>query len=67
MHTGEVFTMLTSLYMRAKARLFEDEGATALEYGILVALIALIIIAGVGLFGNALNGFFTGIAARVPL
>lgn len=47
-------------------RFADDEGATALEYGVLVALIALIIVTGVGLFGRALDGFFTGIAARVP-
>jgi pilus assembly protein Flp/PilA len=55
--------MLTKLYILAHS----DEGATALEYGILVALIALIIIAGVGLFGNALNDFFAGLSGRVPL
>ncbi len=54
--------MLQALY----ARFADDEGATALEYGVLVALIALIIVAGVGLFGGALNTFFTGIAGRVP-
>jgi pilus assembly protein Flp/PilA len=55
--------MFTKLYVWAKS----DEGATALEYGILVALIALIIIAGVGLFGTQLNSFFNTIAGRVPL
>lgn len=48
------------------ARFDDETGATALEYGVLVALIALIIITGVGLFGNALDAFFAGIAARVP-
>ncbi len=47
-------------------RFADDEGATALEYGVLVALIALIIIAGVGAFGGALDAFFAGIAAAVP-
>ncbi len=62
--------MLTKLYVRVKAitaRLSEDAGATALEYGILVALIALIIVAGVTVFGEALRDFFDGIAADVPL
>lgn len=54
--------MLQALY----ARFADDEGATALEYGVLVALIALIIIAGVGLFGQQLDAFFAGIAGRVP-
>ena len=47
-------------------RFADEEGATALEYGVLVALIALIIIGGVGLFGGALDTFFAGIAAAVP-
>lgn len=47
-------------------RFADDEGATALEYGVLVALIALAILIGVGAFGTALNAFFAGIAARVP-
>lgn len=46
--------------------LTDDEGATALEYGVLVALIALIIVVGVGFFGTQLNAFFNGIAGRVP-
>jgi pilus assembly protein Flp/PilA len=49
-------------------KLLKDEsGATALEYGLLVALIALVIVVGVGAFGTELNAFFNGIAGRVPL
>jgi pilus assembly protein Flp/PilA len=59
--------MLTKLYVNARTWAESEEGATALEYGILVALIALIIIAGVGLFGTNLNRFFNNIAGRVPL
>ena len=58
--------MLSKLYVHCRTFVADEEGATALEYGILVALIALIIIAGVGAFGGALNTFFQGIAARVP-
>lgn len=58
---------MLKLYVWAKTHLSGDEGATALEYGVLVALIALIIIAGVGLFGTQLNTFFNNIAGRVPL
>ena len=43
----------------------EEKGATATEYGLLVGLIALIIVVGVGLFGNALNTFFDGLATTV--
>jgi pilus assembly protein Flp/PilA len=59
--------MLTNLYVRARTWAEGDEGATALEYGILVAVIALIILVGVGLFGNALNDFFAGLSTQAPL
>ena len=55
--------MLTKLYVK----LHSDEGATALEYGILVAVIALVMIVGARLFGTALSNFFGGLAGRVPL
>lgn len=52
---------MIDLYTKARTWMEGDEGATALEYGILVAFIAVIIIVGVGLFGNALNDFFAGL------
>ncbi|UTT68510.1 Flp family type IVb pilin [Arthrobacter sp. DNA4] len=36
----------------------EEDGATATEYAITVGLIAIVIVAGVGLFGISLNGYF---------
>lgn len=36
----------------------EQRGATATEYSILAGFIALVIVAGIGLFGVALNSFF---------
>lgn len=62
--------MLTRLYVYGKtmlARLQDEKGATALEYGILVALIALVIVAGVTAFGDALLDFFNGIAEKAGL
>lgn len=59
--------MFTNLYVKVRNWMECDEGATALEYGVLVALIALIIIAGVGAFGTQLNTFFQNLSARVPL
>jgi pilus assembly protein Flp/PilA len=42
------------------ARFVKDEsGATAIEYGLIAALIALAIITGAGALGNALNNKFT--------
>lgn len=38
-----------------------DRGATAVEYALIVALIAVVIVVGVGIFGTQLNTFFTGL------
>jgi pilus assembly protein Flp/PilA len=47
-------------------RLFRDEdGATAVEYGLLVALIAVVILAAVGTLGTNLNTKFTSVSTRV--
>ena len=43
----------------------DERGATATEYGLLVAFIALAIILAVTAFGTALSGFFTDLAAEV--
>ncbi|TPM28205.1 Flp family type IVb pilin [Mesorhizobium sp. B2-3-4] len=44
------------------SRFIRDEsGATAIEYGLIAALIALAIITGAGALGNAINGKFTKI------
>jgi len=45
------------------ARFVKDEsGATAIEYGLIAALIALAIMVGAGLVGNALDDKFNEIA-----
>ena len=43
----------------------EEEGATAVEYGLMVALIAVVIIAAVTLLGNNLSSLFDTIASKV--
>ncbi|WP_290744910.1 Flp family type IVb pilin [Amaricoccus sp.] len=50
----------------------DEDGATAIEYGLLAALIAVAIITGVGLLGDRLQGTFDEIndqfvAEGVPL
>ncbi|MFB9715809.1 Flp family type IVb pilin [Arthrobacter methylotrophus] len=42
-----------------------ERGATATEYSVLVGFIAMVIVAGVGLFGTALNGYFGTLADGV--
>lgn len=48
-----------------KDRFSSEKGATATEYSLLVAFIALLIIAGVTLFGNALSGWFSTLGSRI--
>ena len=40
----------------------DDEGATAVEYGLMVALIAIVIIGAVTLLGGNLNTLFSKVA-----
>jgi pilus assembly protein Flp/PilA len=52
--------------MESIRNFFKDEsGASAVEYGLLVALIAVVIIAGVTLLGQKLNTMFTGVATTI--
>ena len=44
----------------------EEDGATAVEYGLMVALIALVIIGAVTLLGTNLRGTFTTVAGSIP-
>jgi len=48
-----------------KSMIRDEEGATMVEYGLLVALIALVAIVGVTALGKSLNGLFTNVAATV--
>ncbi|MBS0271130.1 MAG: Flp family type IVb pilin [Proteobacteria bacterium] len=43
----------------------QDEGVTAIEYGLIAALIAVAIIVGAGLVGTSLNTMFTTIAGKL--
>ena len=48
------------------SRFIKDEsGATAIEYGLIAALIAVALIVGAGNMGTALNNKFEGLAAEV--
>jgi pilus assembly protein Flp/PilA len=48
-----------------KAMIRDEEGATMVEYGLLVALIALVAIVGVTLLGGNLNSLFNTVAGSV--
>ena len=48
-----------------KRFLKNESGATAVEYGLIAALIGVVIIAGAGALGTALNSKFTAIGSTV--
>jgi pilus assembly protein Flp/PilA len=58
-------SLMVALRMHAIER--EDRGATATEYALLVAFIALAIVVAVGAFGSQLSTFFSGLAAQVGI
>ena len=41
----------------------DEEGVTAIEYGLIAALVAVAIVVGAGALGVALNGIFTRLGA----
>jgi pilus assembly protein Flp/PilA len=52
--------------MKNIVRFFKDEeGVTAIEYGLLAALIALALIVGAQALGVSLNSLFAGIATKL--
>jgi pilus assembly protein Flp/PilA len=44
----------------------DRDGATAIEYGLIAALIATALITGVGALSGSLNNVFTYIANQIP-
>jgi pilus assembly protein Flp/PilA len=62
----KLYAAMLSLVAVAKDRAQEEKGATAVEYGLLVGLIAVAIIVTVGLLGDQLNALFTQITDALP-
>ena len=57
--------MYTYLRAAVMSHVKSERGATAVEYGIMVALIAVVIIAGVTLLGTNLLSRFTSVAGSI--
>ena len=61
---------MLKLITRAQARLNslrdEETGATAIEYGLIAALIAVVIIGAVTLVGTGLTNTFTAVEQKLP-
>lgn len=47
--------------LKALVKFRRDRGATMVEYGLMVALIAVVVLAAVGPLGTAIAGLFTGL------
>jgi pilus assembly protein Flp/PilA len=63
-----MLSQIVKLQARVAALLNDrnDRGATAVEYGLMVALIAVVIIAAVTLLGEQLSDLFTGVTSQLP-
>jgi len=57
---------MTTYLHKIMAFINDEEGATAVEYGLLVGLIAVVIIVAVTALGNKLNALFLAITAALP-
>ena len=62
----KLYAALVSLIAASETRLREEKGATAVEYGLMVGLIAAVIITTVVLLGTQLNGLFVKITSALP-
>jgi len=62
----KLYATMFSLVAVASHRAREEKGATAVEYGLLVGLIAVAIIVTVGLLGGKLNDLFTSVTNKLP-
>ncbi|MFC7473078.1 Flp family type IVb pilin [Dankookia sp. GCM10030260] len=56
---------LTSLYLSARALVTDRKGVTALEYGLIAALIATVIIGAVTALGTNASAMFQNIADKI--
>lgn len=58
--------MLSKLYVCARTWMDSEEGATAVEYGIMVALIAAVIVGVVAILGGQVNTAFQTVSDALP-
>ena len=57
--------LITNLQSWIATRSDDERGATAVEYGLLVALIAAVIVAIVGVLGGQIDAAFTSISEQL--
>lgn len=56
---------MKSLFKAFKSVAKDESGATAIEYGLIAALIACAIIAGLSSVGGGLNGLLSGVSGKI--
>jgi pilus assembly protein Flp/PilA len=56
---------MKTYYQKAMGFIGDEEGASAIEYGLLVALIALVIVAGATALGTSINALFTSASSKL--
>ena len=61
----QLFTGISTWWADLRSRLAEDRGATAVEYALMVALIAVVIIAAVTLIGNSASTKFSDVGSAI--
>ena len=61
---GYMYTVLGFVQDRFEGR--KDRGATAVEYGLMVGLIAVVIIVAVALLGTKLDALFDSVNNKLP-
>lgn len=61
----QLYTGLTTWWSDLKGRLSEDRGATAVEYALMVALIAVVIILAVTFIGTSASTKFSEVGSAV--
>ena len=68
---NRLLVAVSTLYLAAYTRVAEikdkERGATATEYALLVALIAVAIVVAVTAFGKALSDFFTSLPGKIGI
>jgi len=61
---SQLITLLTVVSLQFRDR--KERGATAVEYGLLVGLIAVVMITGVALVGQDLSTLFEKVSTTLP-
>lgn len=58
---------MSNITSAVKQFVADENGVTAIEYGLLAALVGTAIVAGAGLLGTGLNQIFSDIAGKLKL